>query len=531
MVVKRTLLACALACLTTNTAIAATKPLNAAKVERDMQRLMTRTQQLQHEVVALRKEVSQLKQKRRTRPRINPVRPIVRHHSKSSAANRQYAQREQRIVDDLKQQEHPDEIQYKDFGNRPLTYLGGTPVITSPYIGVRSAFDGSDLIVNISSINEDLRLLEQRKKLERAIQDAGFAGPEYPVIELSGKAEAQAFAQHPYVGSTTGDVDLSGAEFDIFAAAGPWASGFLSMTYDNSTPGTGGQRTSNSRNFLNKAFLTIGNLNRLPVYFTAGQFFVPFGRYSTNMLSSSLPQAIGRTKARAVQLGYKQPGPDGLYAAVYGFNGDSGASATGVGGVNLGYEFAHPHSWHGDVSGSVISNVADADGMQGTGGAGFFGFGATRASERIMHKIPAVDGHVRLGYGPVDVIAEYVFTTRRFNPMDLTFGTAGAKPSAWQLEASYRTELFARQTSFAIGYGETTQALALNLPQKRFLAAINTSIWRNTIQSLEYRHDINYPGGTIAAGRGLTGVLTPVVTGGALGHTADTVTAQIGVYF
>ena len=115
--------------------------------------------------------------------------------------------------------------------------------------------------------------------------------------------------------------------------------------------------------------------------------------------------------------------------------------------------------------------------------------------------------------------------------MDLTFNRGGATPSAWQAEASYRTKLFDVPTSFAIGYGETTQALAFNLPQKRFLAAINMAIWRDTIETLEYRHDINYPVGTMAAGRGITGLLTPVVTGGALGHTSDTITAQLGLYF
>ena len=72
--------------------------------------------------------------------------------------------------------------------------------------------------------------------------------------------------------------------------------------------------------------------------------------------------------------------------------------------------------------------------------------------------------------------------------------------------------------------------------EKRFIAAINMSIWRDTIETLEYRHDINYPVGAFAAGLGANGLLTPVITTNVdgetlLGHSSDMVTAQIAVYF
>lgn len=57
-------------------------------------------------------------------------------------------------------------------GNKPVTInediqptitnlmlLGGVPVVTSAYLGERSAFDGSDLITSFSDINEGLHLL------------------------------------------------------------------------------------------------------------------------------------------------------------------------------------------------------------------------------------------------------------------------------------------------------------------------------------------------------------------------------------
>ena len=55
-----------------------------------------------------------------------------------------------------------------------ITYIAGTPVSNSTYLGDRPAFDGSDYIVNISSINRDIRLMQQRRRLYRAYESIGY---------------------------------------------------------------------------------------------------------------------------------------------------------------------------------------------------------------------------------------------------------------------------------------------------------------------------------------------------------------------
>jgi hypothetical protein len=49
---------------------------------------------------------------------------------------------------------HPESIGFYPTAlvaeNRVVTYIAGTPVVSSPYLGDRPAFDGSDYIVNIS---------------------------------------------------------------------------------------------------------------------------------------------------------------------------------------------------------------------------------------------------------------------------------------------------------------------------------------------------------------------------------------------
>ena len=44
-------------------------------------------------------------------------------------------------------------------------FIVGTPVISSPYIGINSEFNASDLIVNQPYVNEDLYLLQQQQQI------------------------------------------------------------------------------------------------------------------------------------------------------------------------------------------------------------------------------------------------------------------------------------------------------------------------------------------------------------------------------
>ncbi len=48
--------------------------------------------------------------------------------------------------------DHPESLEFYPTAliadNKVLTYIAGTPVVSSPYLGSRPAFDGSDYIVN-----------------------------------------------------------------------------------------------------------------------------------------------------------------------------------------------------------------------------------------------------------------------------------------------------------------------------------------------------------------------------------------------
>lgn len=430
---------------------------------------------------------------------------------------------------------HPESISFYPTAlvadNRVVTYIAGTPVVSSPYLGSRPAFDGSDYIVNISSINRDIRLMQQRRRLYRAYKRIGYPTPEMPIIAISGKAEPLAVVNRPYRGSTDGDLTLGSSEVAFAASLNQNVEAYIAIAYDESPPSVG-PRINNSAFNLNMGFVNIGNLDKTPLYFTAGQLYVPFGRYSSAMISAPLTLNMSRTKSRPFIFGYKSQEDTGPFAAVYGYKSDTTKGKSGVGGLNLGYIFAKG-DLNGEVGGSYISSINDAAGMQRTTsipGTTFGGFGSQTNGSEWVQKTPAFDLHGNIGIDRYNFAAEWVTTAQSFRAQDLSMNGGGARPQAGQLEANMTFKAFNRPASFGVGYQWTHDALALNLPLQRFVGVFNISIWKDTVESIEYRHDINYGASQFANGANSL-LFPPNMNTIGTGNASDTVSAQIGVYF
>ena len=412
-----------------------------------------------------------------------------------------------------------------------VTYIAGTPVVTSPYLGSRPAFDGSDYIVNISSINRDIRLLQQRRRFYRAYDSVGYPAPNMPILAISGKIEPLATVGDPFVAHGSGDITLGSNELDLAAILNKNVEAYMALAYADAPPDVGGQRLSNSSVNLNMAFVNIGDLDRSPFYFTGGQLFVPFGRFSSAMVSAPLTMVMARTKSRPFILGYKSQNNSGPYTALSGFRSDTTLGQTGTGGLNAGYVFDNGHMTT-EVGGSIISSVNDAGGMQFTAsypGTTFGGFSSlTNGSERVR-KTPAAGVHTTISVDRYNITAEWVSTTTPFRVQDLSFNGKGAHPEAGQLEVGVTFHCFDKPASLAAGYQWTKEALALNLPEQRLAGVFNISLWQDTIESLEYRHDINYNKNQYANGASPTGVTNANTIGP--GGASDTVLLQIGVFF
>lgn len=521
---------------------------NPQDVDQLIKKINGQTASLQAEVKELKAEVATLKQQEQQTQ--NQQRAEAKVHMQLLATSETYARRlQQTAIQYTNPAGNSTGTSVQPNGARPPVTLPGQlpqplftglPVYTAAYVGDHTAFDPSALVIYYPNYNEDLHLLQQKQTLYNDFDQAGIPPPQNPFLQISGKVEGQAIYIKPNYASHQSDISLATSEIDFIPVINQWASGFAALAYDNSlAPNT--PLTSNSRIFLDQGFMTFGNLNAEPFYATLGQMYVPFGAYISNMITDPLTQDLGQIKARTLLLGYQQHGNQGLYAEAFTFNGDANIApdnnTINDAGGNIGYSY-NGTNWNFDLGGSYIADLADSIFMNDTGAPttlqngnpAFGGFSVANGNFNLVNRVPAYDLHGSLGVGDWGLVAEYLDATNHFSPQDLSFNGHGAKPSALNVELSYNFPTYGKPSAITVGYGQSNQALALDIPSQRFIAVYNISIWKDTVEAIEFRHDKLYSANDTATGSGLP--INFIVFGGnSLGGDLNAVTFQAGVYF
>ncbi|HEU5281225.1 MAG TPA: LbtU family siderophore porin [Gammaproteobacteria bacterium] len=424
----------------------------------------------------------------------------------------------------------PQTVNQPEYLPFDLDVPGQAFVSTGPYVGVPYQFAGGDLVVNSPSVNTDLQLLSIRKSIHNqlmAMGDQVFKEPSHSHLLLSGTAEVQGNYTNNGGAPSTTNIDVTNVALDaFFMGPSDWTLGFIEFDYNNGTPATdvfGGNSqytVADSRLMVNKAFITIGNFSESPFYTTFGQMYVPFGTYQSLMITDTLPKVLGRTKSRAVEVGFMQQGQNAFYGSTYIFRGDSHAASVDKvnnGGLNLGYKFSGVVN--GTVGGGVIANLADSVGFQTANNF--------QNAEQIVHRVPGYNLNATIGLGSKwDLIAEYVTASTRFNPNDMAYNGHGAKPSAIDTQLSYAFPILDNKPSaIGIGYSASSQAMAMGMPLNRYSLVMNTSLWRNTLQAIELRHDREYAASTTGGNAGSEAAAP------ATGKYDNAITASFDYYF
>lgn len=372
-------------------------------------------------------------------------------------------------------------------------FVHGPAIVTSPAMGVRrSAEDASDLVVNLSSMNEDLTILRLREKMDNYALEHELPSMERPVIAISGGVEGiiDYKDRENYIGRKLADINLSKAEFDIVGLASPWATAVINVVYEDGT-NKHPSRIDNSRFKLDRGFLTIGQLSKCPFYLTIGQLFAPFGNYSSNMITDPSTKILGRVKDRMAVLGSVVKSSFGNFDfQVYGFAGDTkrievgGYNLIDHGGANFDYTYAH-NKLKVMVGGSFIGNIMESDGVYDA---------VVVVDNDVYRRIHGLSARTKISYDMFNFRAEYVGAGRSFDDRDMTFNNSdiGARPQALNLEGAVEFKTFNKPSIFALGYGRTWEALGLRLPKRNLFVEYNISLIKNTILGFEYRYDIDY---------------------------------------
>jgi hypothetical protein len=498
-----------------------------AQVDNQLQNVSSQMQKLQKEMQQLQSQVKTLKaQKVQAQQNLRRA----QYRSTSSTTGSRSPHKRSRMTP--KKPKHPKvfSLDPQEVADKQYMPFGGS-VIIAPFTGVPTYYNGHELLVNSPSINEDEKLLRRRDVADALLIKEGKPIPRNPRLTLSGALAGVGQYNKTYTGDDNSSIDLTQAELDMFVEVSRWVSGLMAFSYQNA-PNTllSANRVDNSRLVLDKGFITIGNFMKSAVYGSIGQMYVPFGRYSSGMVSSPLTQFIGQTKVRAINVGYHPAGRARPYAEAYVFSGAANNNYSRVEnfGLDGGYKYSNG-KFSFNLGGSYINQIADALGMQDNGlpSPFFKGFAQNTTTEKLKRNVPGGDIHAVLGYGPINFNVEFVTALRRFASENMTFNTKGARPSALNTEATFTFFMFDKPSSFTVNYGMSNQSLALGIPRYRYGATIEMAILRSTILSLEFRHDVNYGKGTTATGAELDAVPNTK----ALGKSDNAITAQLGVYF
>lgn len=522
-----------------------------SNVDKQVELLSQQTAALQQQLQQLQQQIAALKSEKTAAPVATPVAatattstPATTSKAKPTTnANSKQAPAPGMAAPTAATTPQPRNATAIPYGGRgDLANIGGTAVITAPFIHSSRQFSGSDLIVNYSTIKKNVAILQQNKNFVDEMESMGLALPNFPLLELSGNVEALGQNINGFNNNNHSDLNLSNAELDMQARISTWVTGFMSFVYSSGSSG-GGRRVDNSNVYLDNGFITIGNFDKSHFYGTVGQLYVPFGSFSTNDISNPFNKSLFRTKGRPIVLGYNSAASTGLDASIYGYRGDARTgsdqmpdnvndqtSVLNQYGADVVYHFLLGGANIG-FGASVINNVSDAGGMQYTDGNGgnvnmddFSGFGESSETQVLKHGVPGADFRMDISYDPIVLLAEYTTATQDFNQVDLSYNGHGAKPSAGHYEADYKFNIFSRPSTFALSFDQSKEALGLNVPARGYTAAVSTSIFKNTLLTFEAHHYINYSSGDTASGNDGV-VFTPD------GGSSNGILAQLDAYF
>lgn len=329
---------------------------------------------------------------------------------------------------------------------------------------------------------------------------------------ISGLIEVEAAHTSPYEGDDENDVVLATFELGIQAQINDWVTATASLLYEQDETDLE----------VDVAQIGIANQDASPFFLTAGQFYVPFGAFETNLVSDPLTLEIGEARETAVQVGFVSGDFQG---SVYVFNGDrdiDGKNRIGAWGANLGYAHeTEDRAW--TLGAGYISDLGDSDALQDATGDTRVATLEAMIDEGLDPSGFSLDPSERIGgwtvhasaaVGSFNLIGEYVSAVESFDVADLGFKDRGAKPSAWNIEAGFSFPVLGRESVAAVAYQGSRQALALELPEERWLVGWSIEILERTSLAFEWAHDIDYRRSEGGAGR-----------------SADTVTAQLAVEF
>ena len=305
----------------------------------------------------------------------------------------------------------------------------------------------------------------RHKEKEQLKGDFGHMINKY--VDFTGLIEVEGSSSEDFAGVSESDFELASVELGFVGKITDWAAAHLTILYEE-----GGDDGV----LIDDAHIILGNTERFPLYLNAGRLYVPFGNFTTNMISDPLTLEIAETQETALQVGFEAAG---AYGSVFAFNGDTdeggGDRQIEQFGANIGY-ILEQDGFSFDVGMSYMNSMGDSDGLSGI------------LEEKDMLDADYVGGigaYAIAHIGPVSFIGEYITALDDFDDTD------DSQPMAFNAEAGYIFDISGMESTVAVAY-QGTDDMAGNLPESRILASFGIGIFEETTLAFEYAHDEDY---------------------------------------
>ena len=232
---------------------------------------------------------------------------------------------------------------------------------------------------------------------------------------------------------------------------------------------------------VDEASITIGNSELYPIYVTAGKMVVPFGDFSTQLLSDPLTLELAETKENALQVGFER---DGWKGSGYIFNGVSDKigeeNQLDQFGFNIGYAL-EAKSMSLDMGIGYINSMEDSDGIS-----------AKLDPNGVTDHSSGLSAHANLKMGPFSMIAEHVIALEDITIKDGAGVGFYGRPQAWNTEFGYAFGFLEKEANVAVGYQGSREVRSLGLQEERILGGVSVVLETDTTLGFEYYHGKEY---------------------------------------
>ncbi|MDE0249949.1 MAG: LbtU family siderophore porin [Gammaproteobacteria bacterium] len=341
---------------------------------------------------------------------------------------------------------------------------------------------------------QDEVIIEKERQIAKLMEHGVQVEKEegwFDAVEVGGLLEVEAAYENPYEGDSSSDAVLATMELVVTAQMTDWVGGEVVLLHEE----------DDTDLEVDVAIMTVGPAAG-PWSFTAGQYFVPFGTFESNFISDPMTLELGETRESALQFGIESGRFQG---AVYAFNGDSdedGDDRFENLGAMIGFAAENENSEFA-VNVSYISNIGDTDSLQDT-----------IELDEDYDSVSGWSASGMLRFGSLTFLAEYLGASEDFEAHEMEFDGDGAEPSSYMLEAAYDFDLAGKSSTIAVGYQETDEALALELPEERFMLGFSIEMMEGVTLAVEGAFDDDYS-----------------VSDGGTGKDAEIVTVQLASEF